>query len=134
MIHGLYLLDTSAVMHARAEPSLRERLDALTVAGLAATCPAIDLEVGYSAVSRAEHRKIAAVRADLLIDLPFVPEIGAAARELQAALATKSQHRTAGALDLIVAATALHYRATILHRDGDYEHIAAVSGLATERA
>ena len=39
-----------------------------------------------------------------------------------------SQHRAAGVIDLLIAATAEHYGATVLHYDAYYEHIAAVTG------
>ena len=45
-----------------------------------------------------------------------------------ARLAEVSQHRAAGVIDLLIAATAEHYGATVLHYDAYYEHIAAVTG------
>lgn len=43
-----------------------------------------------------------------------------------------SQHRAAGVIDLLTAAVAELNRATVLHDDGDVEHIATVSGQSAE--
>lgn len=51
---------------------------------------------------------------------------------MQAALARRGHHRAAGVVDLITAATAEHYAATVLHYDSDFEHIASVSRQHTE--
>jgi predicted nucleic acid-binding protein len=46
-------------------------------------------------------------------------------------LATRSQHRGTGIVDLLTASTAEHYQAIILHDDSDFDHIAAVTGQDT---
>lgn len=50
----------------------------------------------------------------------------------QAALTKRGLHRSAGAVDLVVAATAELQGLTLLHRDDDYECIAAVTGQALQ--
>lgn len=60
------------------------------------------------------------------------PEIGDRARDVQAMLATHSQHRGAGIVDLLTAAIAEHYAATVLHHDADFDHIAAITGQFTQ--
>jgi hypothetical protein len=47
-------------------------------------------------------------------------------------MAARSQHRAAGEMDLLTAAAAEHYGASILHYDTDFEHIAAVTGQPVE--
>jgi predicted nucleic acid-binding protein len=37
-------------------------------------------------------------------------------------------HRAAGVFDVLTAAAAEHYRATLMHYDADFEHIAKVTG------
>ena len=48
-------------------------------------------------------------------------------------LARAGQHRAAGSFDVLIAAFALTYRATVLHHDRDYDVIASVMDLSVER-
>ncbi len=95
--------------------------------GLLATCVTVDLEVLYSARTPAEYRSISTRRVEGFVDLPLTPEIGDRARAVQRQLAKTSQHRAAGVVDLLTAATAEHYSATVLHYDADFDHIAHVT-------
>jgi predicted nucleic acid-binding protein len=128
---GLYLADTSAIARVQHDP-VRAELTRLGKAGLLATCIVVDLEVLYSARNPTEYARTAALRAAGFIDLPPTPEIARRAREVQAMLATRSQHRAAGGADLLTAAIAEHYGAIIVHYDADFDHIAAVSGQQTQ--
>lgn len=123
---GLFLVDTSAIARVSSPAVVRE-LVRLGRLGLLATCATVDLEVLYSARSPAEYRSIASRRHEGFTDLPLLPEIGDRARAVQSQLSKHSQHRTAGVVDLITAATAEHYGATMLHFDVDFDHIARVS-------
>jgi hypothetical protein len=60
--------------------------------------------------------------------LATTEEIGQRAREVQTLMAQRGMHRAAGPVDLLIAAVAEQYRATILHYDADFEHIASVTG------
>ena len=63
-----------------------------------------------------------------------VPERGwLEAYQLQDQLATRSQHGSASAVDLIVAVTAERRGLTVLHDDRDYEAISRVTGLPVQR-
>lgn len=124
---GLYLADTSAIARVT-QASVRSELDRLGRLGLLATCVTVDLEVGYSARDPAGHRRTVQAREVGFTDLPLHPTIGVRAREVQAMLARRSQHRAAGIVDLITAATAEYHAAIVLHYDSDFDHIAAVTG------
>lgn len=87
----------------------------------------MDLKLGYSARDPSEHQGIFRTRSQL-IQLASNDEIAIRAREIQALMATRSQHRAAGVMDLLTAAAAEHYGAAVLHYDADFEHIAAVTG------
>jgi len=126
---GLYLADTSAAARAGHEAVLNE-LTRIGRLGLAATCATVDLEVRYSARSPAEYVEIAESRTRGLTDLALNEAISLRARAVQAALATRSQHRSAGIVDLLTAATAEHYGAIVLHYDADFDAIAEVTGQA----
>ena len=52
----------------------------------------------------------------------------ARAWEVQGELTTRGQHRGAGAVDLVVAATAELHSLTLLHHDRDFGVIARVTG------
>lgn len=127
---GLYLADTSAIARVQHD-SVRAELTRMGRAGLLATCVVVDLEVLYSARNPEEYARTASLRAAGFADLPPTPEIARRAREIQAMLARRSQHRAAGCPDILTAAIAEHYGAIVVHYDSDFEHIAAVSGLQT---
>lgn len=126
---GLYLADTSAIARIT-HPAVRAELTRLGRLGLLATCATVDLEVGYSARGPADHEHTAARRRDAFTDLPLHPDVGARVLAVQGLLARRSQHRAAGIVDLLTAATGEHHGATVLHYDSDFDHIAAVSGQA----
>jgi len=127
---GLYLADTSAIARVN-HASVRDELTRMGRAGLLATCVVVDLEVLYSARNPSEYARTASLRATGFIDLPPTPAIARRAREIQAMLAQRSQHRAASCADLLTAAIAEQYGAIVVHYDADFEHIAAVSGLQT---
>ena len=123
---GLFLADTSAIARV-SSPEVLDELARLGRLGLLATCATVDLEVLYSARTPSECRSIAARREEGFTDLPLTPEIGDRARAVQLQLSKTSQHRAAGVIDLLTAATAEHYGATVLHYDADFDHIAHVT-------
>ena len=127
---GLYLADTSAIARVHHDP-VRAELTRLGKAGLLATCVVVDLEVLYCARDPAEYTRTAALRTAGFTDLPPTPQIAHRARQIQAMLARRSQHRAAGCADILTAAIAEHYGAIVLHYDTDFDHIATVSGLQT---
>ena len=127
---GLFLADTSAIARTRA-PEVARELIRLGRLGLLATCVTVDLEVLYSARSPLEYEEIADLRSSGFTDLAITAEIGARARAVQAALARTSNHRAAGVVDLLTAAAAERYGATVLHYDSDFDHIAAVTAQPT---
>ena len=123
----LFLADTSAYTIARRVPTVETRLRSLAADGVLATFVTIDLELGYSARDSREHQGIFRLRGQL-VQLACTEEIASRARQVQALLAATSQHRAAGVMGLLTAAAAEHYRASVLHYDADFDHIAAVTG------
>lgn len=124
---ALYLIDTSAFARIGV-PSVRTVIAGLIAEGVAATCVTVDLEAGYSGRTVDEVRTIAENRRTLYRNLPITEPIAEHAREIQLRMAVRGQHRAAGIVDVLTAAVAEHYGATILHYDSDFEHIAAVTG------
>lgn len=123
----LYLIDTSA--HARINQlPVRTIIAGLLTDRAAATCVTVDLEAGYSGRDVDDVRTIAERRRSLYEVLPISEVIAERAREVQIRMAARGHHRAAGVLDLLTAAVAEHHGAVVLHYDGDFEHIAAVTG------
>src|SRR5262245_26890495 len=109
----LYLADTSAYSIARRVPAAEDRLRRLAADGMLATFVTVGPELGYSARNRTEHQGISRVRGQL-VQLACSDAIVLRARQVQALLAKKSQHRAAGVMDLITAAAAEHHGASVL--------------------
>jgi predicted nucleic acid-binding protein len=124
---ALYLIDTSAFARVSV-PSVRNVIAGLIAEGVAATCVTVDLEAGYSGRTPDDVRTIAENRRALYRNLPITESIAEHARQVQLRMAARGHHRAAGIVDLLSAAVAEHYGATILHYDSDFEHIAAVTG------
>lgn len=132
MSSALYLIDTSALFRIFLKPHREDWAEQLT-AGLVAVCPVVELEFLYSARSLADRLK----KQDLLRSVfPWVPmpeRAFARAQEMQQALTEGGQHRSAGAVDLLVAATAEREELIVLHDDRDYEAVSRSTGLPVKR-
>ncbi|NGM13487.1 PIN domain-containing protein [Verrucosispora sp. WMMA2044] len=128
---GLYLIDTSAWGRLR-QPIVGKRILALLEERLVATCLPLDLEDGRSARDFRDAMTVRARRAELMIDLPISPAVATRARDLQLALTARGHHRAASPVDLMVAASAAEYAATVLHYDRDFDLLAEVGGPRSE--
>jgi predicted nucleic acid-binding protein len=124
-----FLVDNS-VWARVGRPAVREVMDVLADRREIATCGVIDLEVLFSARSGAEHARAAEDRR-ALSRLAMPDELWARAAEVQGLLARRGQHRATSIPDLLIAATAEHHGATVLHYDADFELIAEVTGQPT---
>jgi predicted nucleic acid-binding protein len=124
-----YLLDKSALAR-WAKPTVAPVLDELSDRGLLAVCGAVEIEVVQSARTAKE-----AQRARWLLRgfdwLAMPDEIWDRAIDVQVQALHKGYHRALSMADLLVAATAERHGATLLHYDGDYDMIAAITGQAT---
>jgi predicted nucleic acid-binding protein len=122
-----FLADKSALTRRDTRPEVRQVLEPLLVAGEIATCGIVDLELLYSASSRATYRSLS----EALRGMPRVALEEASVRralEVQMMLAERSQHRAVPLPDLLVAACAEKAGLTVLHYDADFDRIAALSG------
>jgi predicted nucleic acid-binding protein len=108
-------------------PAIFERLGPLIESGLVATCSMIDLEILYSCRSPDEYDAVLLERAGLE-RLDIEQADWDRAIDVQHRLARTSQHRAAAIPDLLIAASAERHRVTVLHYDGDFDHIAAITG------
>lgn len=128
-----WLIDKSALVRLTASPDAAEWAGRVE-RGLVRIATVTRLEVGYSARSGPELR--AGLRQPPMSSMSveyLTPAIEDRAVEILALLADRGQHRAPSIPDLIIAATAELAGLTVLHRDKDFEVIAAVTGQAMER-
>ena len=131
MTPARWLVDKSALWrlaHAAVATALTPRIGAGTVG----VCIVTELELGFSARSAADHARIRRELVDHLLPIAIPARAEQEAREVQAALVERGQHRSAGVANLLIAATAEMEGLTVLHYDADFDLIADVTGQATE--
>jgi len=125
-----FLIDTSALARLMRSDAESFGWDQAVAAGLVAVCPITELEFTYSARSATDRESLIA---DLRSAFGWVPVHDRAfdrAWEVQGELTDQGQHRSAGPVDLVVAATAELFGLTLLHHDRDFATIAGVTGQA----
>jgi predicted nucleic acid-binding protein len=123
-----FLIDTSALARMMRPGGESFGWDQAVAAGLVGVCPVTELEFFYSARSAADRANgIEDMRAAFSW-VPVHDRAHARAWEVQGDLTVKGQHRSAGPVDLIVAATAELWSLTLLHHDRDFDAIAAITG------
>lgn len=129
MSAALYLIDTSALFRIFAA-DIRDKWSDAVAAGVIAVCPIVELEFLYSARSLADRLEKQQLMRDLFRWVPMHEGGFERATEVQQRLTESGQHRSAGAVDLLIAATAEHERLVILCDDHDYQTVARVTGQA----
>ncbi|WP_227998209.1 PIN domain nuclease [Nocardia australiensis] len=97
-------------------------------AGLIAVCPIVELEFFYSARSASDRDRNIEDMRTLFGWEPVDDRAYVRAWEVQAELTKRGEHRSAGPVDLVLAATAELRGLTLPHRDHDFDRIAAVTG------
>ena len=124
-----HLLDTS-VLTRLSQPSIREVVEPLAVAGRAVRAGITDLEIGFSARNAQEWDKLANSLAELGL-VETTAEHMRRARQTQRLLAEQGlQGRKIP--DLLIAAAAELEQLTLLHYDSDFDFIATATGQKCE--
>lgn len=121
-----YLLDASALWHLVRTPGDVGRWEERVAAGSFHICEPTRAEFLYSARGPADRDELVD-RLDTLCRLSAVPKH--AWRWVDGAqykLTQYGQHRSAGPIDLLVCATAVHHGHTVLHVDNDFAAVARV--------
>ena len=132
MSPALYLIDTSGLFRILQGQHREVWMDQMT-AGVIATCPLVELEFLYSARSRADRTEKRRMLEAVFGRLPLSDGAWERADEVQRALTERGQHRSAGPVDLLIAATAEQQRLILLTDDKDFEVVAAVTGQPVRR-
>jgi predicted nucleic acid-binding protein len=124
---ALYLIDTSGLFRIL-QGELRQAWSDQLAAGVIAICPIVELEFLYSARSLADRLEKQRLTHDLFGWVPMHERAYERAEEVQQLLTEVGAHRSAGPVDLLIAATAEYLRLTVLCDDRDYQTVAATTG------
>ena len=127
MSQSLFLIDTSALFRIFTRHHRDEWADHLA-SGVIASCPVVELEFLFSARSLADRLEKQRLLEQLFAWVPMSDRAFERAQEVQARLTERGTHRSAGAVDLLVAATAEREGLMVLTADKDFESVAAVTG------
>jgi predicted nucleic acid-binding protein len=123
-----FLIDTSALARLMRPGAESWGWDQAVAAGLIAVCPVTELEFFYSARSAKDREQGIEDMRTAFGWVPVHDRAYARAWEVQGELTALGQHRGAGPVDLVVAATAELFGLTLLHHDRDFATITGVTG------
>ncbi|MDO5627591.1 MAG: PIN domain nuclease [Mobilicoccus sp.] len=126
MTHALFLIDTSGVFRILQRDTRSAWADHLA-AGTIAVCPVVELEFLYSARSRADREDKQRLVRELFSWVPMPDDAWMRAAEVQQLLTDRGWHRSAGAIDLLIAATAERHGLSLLADDRDFVTISRVT-------
>ena len=127
MSPALYLIDTSGLFRILQDKLRQAWSDQLT-AGVIAVCPVVELEFLSSARSLADRLGKRRLLRELFGWVPMPERAYDRAGEIQQHLTETGRHRSAGPVDLLIAATAERERLIVLCDDHDFEVVASVTG------
>jgi predicted nucleic acid-binding protein len=130
----IYLLDTSGLVRLLREPKLRSAWYDAIDAGAVASCYPQRAEFLYSARNSREYEEIAEMFSDLYPEASVPKNAGRWISSVQHRMALAGEHRSASAVDLLIAATAAHHGLAVLHDDADYRVVARHSPDLTEHS
>jgi predicted nucleic acid-binding protein len=120
----IYLLDTSGLFRLLQDPKLQVAWYDAIDAGTIASCSVQRAEFLYSARNGREYDEIAEMFTDLYPDVAVPKNAERWISSVQHRMAQAGEHRSASAVDLVIAATAAHHGLAVLHDDADYRAIA----------
>lgn len=120
-----FLVDTSVWVRVPRQPTIRKALSDAVREGQVVLAPPVVLELGFSARNLADwdglHKDLAAFPV-----LPLSERSHEIATTIQRALWGSGKVRAPGAMDTLIAATAVEHDVVLVHYDRDYEHLAGV--------
>lgn len=127
-----FLIDTSALARLFDGVERFPHWDKAIESGFVAVCPVTELEFLYSARSREHRTGMVDILSRLFLPAHFDDRHVARAWEVQRDLTSRGEHRSAGPVDLMTAATAELNQLVLLHYDRDFDAIARVTGQQTQ--
>jgi len=121
-----YLIDSSALWRLFRDQSIFSTWQPEIDAGALSICEATRTEFLFSATGPADRDEIAA-DLDAMCGSAGVPKsVWRWVDTAQYKLTLRGQHRSAGVVDLVVCATAVHHGLTVLHADADFRAVSRV--------
>jgi predicted nucleic acid-binding protein len=121
-----YLVDSSALWRLFREEGVFSVWQPEIDAGTLRMCEATRAEFLFSATGPVDRDEIAA-DLDIVCGLACVPKsVWRWVDTTQYKLTQRGQQRSAGVVDLVVCATAVHHDLTVLHADADFSAVARV--------
>lgn len=130
MIPVRFLLDTSALVRLLRDTTVQARWEQQITAGLVAVCSVVELEMLYTARSKADRDELVGLLGAAFAWVAMPERVFVRAGEVQEALTARGAHRSAGVVDLLVAATADLHGLTLVHYDHDFDQITKITGQA----
>ncbi|GEM32983.1 hypothetical protein NN3_39900 [Nocardia neocaledoniensis NBRC 108232] len=121
-----YLLDASGLWRLFRDPDVFAAWQPEIEAGAFRICEATRTEFLYSATSPADRDELATDIDDLCALAPAPKSAWRWVDTAQYKLTQRGQHRSAGVVDLIVCATAIHHGLSVLHADADFATVSRV--------
>jgi len=128
MSQAQFLVDTSALVRLLRQAGVQADWAQQIHAGLVATCAITELEVLYTARSKADRVEQSALIRETFGWVVMPDRVFERALEVQFALTERGSHRSAGPADLLLAATAEAHGLIVLHYDADFTEVAEVTG------
>lgn len=127
-----FLIDTSGLARILQKEHRAAWVDFLS-AGVIAVCPVVELEFLYSARSLADRLDKQRLLGQVFAWVPMADRAFERAAQIQESLTRRGEHRSAGAVDLLIAATAERHQLIVLSEDRDFDTVAAVTGQPVRR-
>ena len=126
-----YIIDTSALVRILRNPDVRGRWQSQITSGLVAVSPITELEFLYSAQSKSDREQLLDLLSATFAWVGLPDRAMSRAAEVQVAMTAQGTHRSAGVVDLLVAATAELNGLSVLHYDHDFDVIAEATDQPT---
>lgn len=127
-----YLIDSSALFRIFTR-GVREAWQDQLSAGIIAVCPVVEIEFLRSARSLADRLEKMRLLREVFAWVPMPETAFERSAEVQQLLTQRGEHRSAGAVDLLIAATAERARLIVLADDNDFTTIARITGQPVAR-
>ncbi|HEV7713893.1 MAG TPA: PIN domain nuclease [Asanoa sp.] len=128
MTSARFLVDTSALVRLLRSRDIRERWQPQITAGVLGMCPITELELLRSARSKADREELLELLAAAFTWVAVPDRAFLRAAEVQSAMTARGTHRSAGAIDLLLAATAELNGLALVHYDHDFDEIVRITG------
>jgi predicted nucleic acid-binding protein len=123
---AIYLIDTSGLFRIL-QDELRQAWAEELAAGVIAVCPVVELEFLYSARSLADRLEKKRLLRTVFGWIPMAERAFERAEAVQQLMTEVGKHRSAGPVDLLIAATAEQARLTVLCDDRDFDVVASIT-------